>query len=169
MLCDESEISEHGKPRALQGDARNPSKFNDERRAAYIELLRTGKRRMKAYRAVGIDPKTAERAMRTETGAESAFGTAVREAELEASEAVEGTLYEVAIAGNVKAIEMWLYNRLPDRWKRSVELSGPGGGPIPHEVRVQNLLEAAASFQERSEAQGEGSGAEEGLRASDED
>lgn len=89
------------------------NKFNARKKAKFIELLRKGQRRGEAARACGVCRQTVWLAM-TE---DSAFGDAVDEAEMDANEVIENALYKKAKAGNVVAIQVWLYNRLPDRWK----------------------------------------------------
>jgi hypothetical protein len=47
-----------------------------------------------------------------------------------ANEEVAGVMYQSAIAGDVKAMAYWLSRRAGWRESQSLELSGPGGGPI---------------------------------------
>jgi hypothetical protein len=49
--------------------------------------------------------------------ADPKFAEEVERAEMEANETVENALFEAAQSGNVVAIQVWLYNRMPDRWK----------------------------------------------------
>lgn len=115
-----------------------PYKFDAARREEYLDLLRDGTRRMAAARACNINIKTVERAMRVQSGEHagnlSEFGRAVHLAEREANELVEDALYQAAVSGNVKAAEVWLYNRMPESWRDQrqlrAELTGAGGGPI---------------------------------------
>jgi hypothetical protein len=41
------------------------------------------------------------------------FKKAISQAELEANQKVENALFEAAMSGNVTAIQVWLYNRMP--------------------------------------------------------
>lgn len=41
----------------------------------------------------------------------------ISDAETYRDQSVEGVLYERAMKGNVQAIQLWLFNRAPDRWK----------------------------------------------------
>ena len=54
------------------------------------------------------------------------------QAELEANELVENALFQAAIGGNVTACQVWLYNRMPDRWadRRNVRIGGEPEHPI---------------------------------------
>lgn len=64
---------------------------------------------------------------------------------------VERTVKDETLLPNAAAVMWRQERRFQKRWGRRVEVAGPEGGSIPVEVRVQNLLEAAQSFQERSE------------------
>jgi hypothetical protein len=102
--------------------------FTADMKRLYIDLLRKGQRRFAAAKSLGISPRTISKHIRRYPQ----FASAVLLAEVVACDKVENALYKQALKGNVKAIEIWLYNRSPDRWadKRSVEHTGPGGGPI---------------------------------------
>ena len=102
-----------------QGFVRAPYRFTQAKREVYLDLLRRGGRRHKAARAVGIDPQTAAIHMQKD----AAFRGAVELAEMEADEAVENTLYATAVGGNIQAIQMWLYNRRPERWGKRGQVS----------------------------------------------
>ena len=98
------------------------TKFTAKKKAAFLDLLRSGTRRCAAARAVGIDRSTAYRHSRDDPD----FAAAVEEAETEANEVVEDALFKAATeGGNVTAMQVWLYNRCPDRWqdRRSVKVS----------------------------------------------
>jgi len=93
-------------------EKRPPYKFTEERKKAYLELLRGGGRRHASARAIGISPWTAVNHMNNDPE----FRAAVEQAEMEANENVENALYEAALAGNVTAIQVWLYNRAAGLW-----------------------------------------------------
>ena len=63
---------------------------------------------------------------------DNGFAEAVSEAESDAIGKVENALFEAATSGNVTAMQVYLYNRDPERWadRRSVRMAGEGGGPI---------------------------------------
>jgi hypothetical protein len=104
-----------GAPRKAR--QRRPSriaKFDTNKRDAYLEKLRQGLRRGAAAEAVGVHRSTVGNAMRDDPD----FAAAVSEAELDACELVEDALFKAATQDrNVTAIQVWLYNRRPARWK----------------------------------------------------
>ena len=101
------------RPPVPRGSQRRPYKFTEERKGAYLDLLRQGGRRHASARAVGISPWTVVNRMNDDPK----FAVAVEKAEMEANEVVENALYAAALSGNVVAIQVWLYNRTPERWK----------------------------------------------------
>ncbi len=88
-------------------------KFNDAKRARILEALRTGHHRSSATRSAGLTYETLRARMR----ADPEFAREVENAEEDAHEAVEDALLRKAVAGDLVAIQVWLYNRSPDRWK----------------------------------------------------
>jgi len=104
------------------------NKFDTIKKDEYLELLRQGHTRGHAASLVGIHRATVGIHMKKDRG----FAEAVSEAESDAIGKVENALFEAAISGNVTAIQVYLYNRNPERWsdRRSVRLAGEGGGPI---------------------------------------
>ena len=73
------------------------------------------------------------------------FAEAIDLAEMEANSAIENALYVAAKWGNVVAIQVWLYNRMPERWsdrRGSLRIEGKDGAPIPIEV-VRNIVKDA--------------------------
>ena len=54
---------------------------------------------------------------------------------------VEDALFDAAESGNVTAIQVYLYNRVPERWsdKRNVQMTGPNGGPIQSDIRYTGV------------------------------
>lgn len=121
--------------------------FGDEKREAYLDHLRNGLRRMAAADAVGVVYSTVWRAI----DADPDFRSAVNQAEMRADEEVEDALYQAAIAGNVTAIQVWLYNRRPDRWRdmrqlaiaARMQLDAPGEVIDVREVDEPRQLEQA--------------------------
>jgi len=91
---------------------RKPYKFTDKKKKEYLDLLRDGGRRHASARSVGISPWTAVNHMNED----EEFRNEVELAEMEANERVEDALFMAAESGNVTAIQVWLYNRAPDRW-----------------------------------------------------
>ena len=113
-------------------------KFDETKRSAYLELIRSGRGRCVAARTVGMTPGGVSHFL----GDHADFAAEVSKMEMEATEGVENALYETALTGNVVAQQVWLYNRNPDRWtdRRSVEHSGPGGGPVQVQVDERILI-----------------------------
>lgn len=110
-------------------------KFNQKRREVYLQALRGGMRRTAAAEAAGVSFPTVWAAMKED----AAFADAVDVAEVEACDPIENALREAAQSGNVPAIQTWLYGRSKGRWKPpnvKTEVSGPDGGPIEHEVKL---------------------------------
>lgn len=87
-------------------------KFDGTKRDAFLQLLREGTRRGAAAQAVGIHRST----VNDYVNKHPAFGEDISAAEMEANDLVVDALYQAALAGNVVAIQVWLYNRCPDEW-----------------------------------------------------
>ncbi len=115
-----------GKPGKAGEVHRN--KFDSIKKDEYLALLRQGHTRGLAASLVGIHRATVSIHMKKDSG----FAEAVSEAESDAIGKVENALFEAAISGNVTAIQVYLYNREPERWadRRNIRLAGEGGGPI---------------------------------------
>jgi predicted DNA-binding protein (UPF0251 family) len=89
------------------------NKCNKEARALYLEKLKEGLTRTEAAEAIGIDRTTIWRYRM----AHPTFDKLVSQAERGAVELVEDALFQAATKGqNVKAMEIFLYNRAGDRW-----------------------------------------------------
>lgn len=103
------------------------NKFDTLKREEYLQCISNGMRRGTAAKHVGVTRQTIFLHMQND----EVFKKAVSEAELDADEPVEDALYAAAKSGNVVAIQVWLYNRQPDKWadKRKVttELTGKDG------------------------------------------
>jgi hypothetical protein len=137
----------------VDGLKEHRKKFDDIKKAEYLELLREGTGRCRAARSVGVNIFTVERHM----GQYPSFADAVSLAETEADDEVENALYQAAISGNVTACQVWLYNRRKDKWtdRRNVrtEITGRDGGPI--EVDQVELLEKLKKIAQRTIIEGE--------------
>jgi hypothetical protein len=88
------------------------SKWNSNVKAKYLGCLRKGMRRGAASRAAGISLQTVMRARYDDPS----LAQEEAQAEADACEVVEDALLKKALEGNVTAIQVWLYNRCPDRW-----------------------------------------------------
>ena len=104
--------------------SRKPYKFGNNKKKEFLNMLREGQRRGAACAATGITRET----FRQHYNSEPEFADAVNQAEMEANELVEDALFQAAIAGNVTAIQVWLYNRDSDRWadKRQTKMEHTG-------------------------------------------
>lgn len=104
----------------MDDNGSNPrrGRFGETKRAAFLQLLRAGGRRGASARAVGVDPDTISIFYRRYPD----FLVDLEKAEMEANDVVEDALFKAAKNGNVVACQVWLYNRVPDRWadKRQV-------------------------------------------------
>lgn len=102
-------------------------KLTAKRRELYLQALREGKRRGAAAREIGMT----RQALWWVRQNDAEFGAAAEEAELEANEVIEDALYQAAQAGNVVAVQVWLYNRMPDRWRdqRNLRVGGDDSAP----------------------------------------
>lgn len=89
-------------------------RFNKSTRSQYLQNLRSGMRRGAAAKAVGITRETVYHHRKKHPE----FAEEERQAEIEACELVEDKLYSMAIKGNIRAIEMWLSKRSPERWSK---------------------------------------------------
>lgn len=121
---------------------RKPKLFSKRKQKAYLELLSKGNRRMAAARAIGMDPRT----VRRHAAKYSAFRDARDDAEMGALEMVEDTIYRRAQEGHVGAGIFILCNRDPKKWRdvKAIEMSGPGGGPIPYEQALAEIQDERA-------------------------
>ena len=70
------------------------------------------------------------------------FNAAVDQAEMDANELVEGALFKAAMGGNVVACQVWLYNRMPDKWadKRNIKIAGDPDHPIDIRMMTDDEL-----------------------------
>jgi hypothetical protein len=107
----------------------NPYKFDIERQKRYVDHIRQGIGRCVAARLVGVSRSTVYNLLRSDP----TFREAVHDAEQEVHDSVENALLKAALAGNVTACQVWLYNRRPRRWadRRNASASqGPGTGKV---------------------------------------
>ena len=129
--------------------SRRVVKFNDRRKKEFLDALRTGSRRGAAAESVGVTRQTVWYAMQDDTG----FAEAVEQAEMDANELVEDALYQAAQSGNVVACQVWLYNRMPARWKdqRNMQVSTPPGQAfeVSHRPDLSKLSDEELTLLER--------------------
>ena len=127
---------------------RDAFKFSETKRAEYLRLIaEEGLGRIAAAKKVGVHSGTVDFYIRSHPE----FATERDRAEMERSEVVEDALFKAAREGNVVACQVWLYNRLPDRWrdKRSVVHTTPPGQPFEVTDARDKLAEIVVSEAER--------------------
>lgn len=95
--------------------------FDDIKKEKYLDLLRDGIGRSVAIKTIGLSRQV----LANHRNKYPEFKDEESRAEVFACERVENALFQSAIGGNVTAIQVWLYNRMPDRWsdRRHVEVS----------------------------------------------
>lgn len=93
--------------------AGNDELFNDiVERDLFVELVADGIPELNAGFEVGWTPSQTKRNL-----ADPAFREIVDTAKERADGTIEAALFRLAKAGNLGAMQMWLYNRSPERWK----------------------------------------------------
>lgn len=122
-------------------------KFGAIKRNEYLALLAGGGRRGLSAHNIGVNPET----VRQYYIRHPEFLEQMEKAEMASNEHVENALFEAAKAGNIVAIQVWLYNRSPDRWQdaRQVNITVEYEKAL-RETRqsVELLLQAAAALPE---------------------
>lgn len=118
--CGEAYITEqaletHKKSHSLTLAERIPI----DRRSKLLSLIRTGGGPLSSARAAGIAPEDVKTLLKTSPE----FAQAVASAEEEAAEEIEQVLYELATdTRDFRAVNKWLENRSPDRWKERTDI-----------------------------------------------
>lgn len=92
---------------------RDPYKFTPEKQKEYLKLLVDGGRRHASAYKIGVTPALIVAVRKRD----QEFAKAMDLAERVANEHIESAMYQSAINGNVTAQQVWLYNRMPDKWK----------------------------------------------------
>ena len=92
---------------------RHAYKFTEERRKQYLELVRNGTGRIKAAFEVGLNSKTIDRHI----ASDSDFDEQRETAEMHATDEVEESMFESARSGNYPAAIRWLETKRPEVWK----------------------------------------------------
>lgn len=109
----------------------------------FCQLLREGKGRYSASRALDLDPVDVKRRLQFD----QAFRDKVLMAEEEASEKVEEQLWKLATEDGEKwAMELWLKRRYKDRWgdePQTIKIEGE----IRHEIGTGSLMDQIAAIQ----------------------
>ena len=104
------------------------AKFAPPKRERYLKALATGARRGAAAKSIGVSLQL----VRMFRNCHPEFALAELKAEDSANELVESALFNAACKGNVVAIQVWLYNRMPERWrdKRNIEVRAATSEPV---------------------------------------
>lgn len=97
-------------------------RFGERKKEKFIEYMLDGMRPMLAAQAVNISWSTVKKHIQDDEN----FRNRVYEAEMTNNEKVEDALFQAAISQNVRAIEIWLERRDPDRWgsKKTITVEG---------------------------------------------
>lgn len=123
-------------------------KFGSNKKRAFLEALRGGARRGAAAESIGVSRETIRLHMHKDDG----FRDAIDQAEMDANECVENALFNAAVGGNVTGCQVWLYNRMPERWKdrRNIRVGGDPENPIDlHTLSDEELLRRARQLASR--------------------
>lgn len=118
--------------------------FTPDRQAEYLAYRGKGVSRSKSAELCGVNYRTvSEYAKR-----DPAFIDAETAAEVQGVEEIEEVLYGLARDGHMRAIEIVLTNRAPDRWK-SIQINKKvtHGGTVTHELEAGASLERIAQLQ----------------------
>lgn len=114
-------------------NGRKPYKFDTKKREAYLEHLRGGMRRGAAARAVGVTRQNVSVYRKKD----DEFADAESQAEMDADEVVEDSLFKSAKGGNLGAQVFWLTNRRPDLWRNRRDHSHSGDMNVSHSGSIQ--------------------------------
>jgi len=117
-------------------------KFTTKKKKEFLRLIREdGMRRSAALAEVGITRQTLSAHIKDDPALADALDEAEMDQASKKNEIVEDALFDAAESGNVTAIQVYLYNRVPERWsdKRNVQLTGSNGGPIQSDIRYAGV------------------------------
>lgn len=118
------------------------TKFDEERRAAYLNALREGSLKFEASKKAGVSYATIERYR----AANEEFHKEERLAQAEANEEVEKVLRQMALEGDLGAMKMWLHAHAKSTYndKKVLEIDAT---PEALEASKANALAAVADLQ----------------------
>lgn len=127
---------------------RGPDEF--DRMAAkeeFIDLVARGASPVNAGVQVGWSPQHTRKMLKDEEFADLVMGSVER-----ANGSIEEALYARAMLGNVTAMQMWLFNRAPDRWRdvRRIEVHAD------HRVEVRQVASTKTAVLELLREHGAG-------------
>jgi hypothetical protein len=114
----------------------------EEASELFLQLVQDGTPRISAAIQCGWSPQQLTRYLRNED-----FAFKVHTAENVRDEAAEKVLYDKAINGHMRALEIWLFNRLPNRWadRKQVDVGGKVQAEIGVVVAVKEAIEGLLS------------------------
>jgi hypothetical protein len=113
---------------------KEPYKFDEEKQRAYCDNLAHGVGRVRSCEAVGISTQTIYNYLETDRK----FARMVKEAEESANEQIVDVLWQIAKAGDAKAIKIWTDHHWNDTKK--VQLGGDPENPVKVEVTLAEKL-----------------------------
>jgi hypothetical protein len=115
---------------------KEPYKFDEEKQKAYCDNLAHGVGRVRSAQAIGISTATIYNYLETDRK----FARMVKEAEESANEQIVDVLWQIAKAGDAKAIKIWTDHHWNDTKK--VQIGGDPENPVKVEVSVQEKMKA---------------------------
>jgi len=118
---------------------RKPYKLTTKKKKEFLRLVREdGMKRTNAILEVGISRATLADHLNREPDFRDALDQAEMDQEKNHIEKVEDALFDAAESGNVTAIQVFLYNRHPEKWadKRNIQLTGKNDGPIKFDATL---------------------------------
>ena len=118
------------------------TKFDEDRREAYLNALRDGNLKHASARIAGVSYKTIERYR----AANEEFHKDERIAQAEASEQVEKVLHDMALEGDLGAIKIWLHAHAKSTYNDKKELT-IDATPAALEASKANALASVADLQ----------------------
>lgn len=114
----------------------------------FLEALRNGMRPGEAAKKVNLRYDT----VRKRYNSDPEFRAQWDQAEMQAAEPVEDSLYNAAINGNVPAAVKWLEKRAPERWPGDkVQIEQKNIYELDASDRIGNIIALMAQLQQRAE------------------
>lgn len=114
----------------------------------FLECLRNGARPSEAAKKVNLHYDT----VRKRYNSDPEFRAQWDQAEMQAAEPVEDSLYNAAINGNVPAAVKWLEKRAPERWPGDkVQIEQKNIYELDASDRIGNIIALMAQLQQRAE------------------
>lgn len=115
-----------------------PSPYKPDIHPAYAaHLAQEGKTEIEIAEQFGVSPTT----ITTWKQIHPEFLAAIRSSKEEADSAVERSLYQKAVKGDVIACRYWLSNRQPFKWREKQEIEQSGMVKVEHSGKLDLSIE----------------------------